>query len=385
MLRSALLEGSWSECGRVVAPREDVEALQRRRGVARDTEHRCCRPVDRYYRWVCCWFKVQPDPPLPQKTTDGRNWAATHWGLSKAQARRLWQEYQATAAYSEEDTVREFVEKFVKPRTRGTGMGLALLENQQKPLAVSVMISHAWDEHAGRFFQDIEALVEDHEHMFVCFLAIYQNEDGCGPSIAAQLGGCIDSGPFAQVIDALVPGRGHGRMLVMTNREIALYTRMWCIWEVYCAIKHDVPVSYSDRGLLYPSETASSRSARCGPPSSPMNNDERAIRQRIERLPVMGQIESVLFVCFIIVAWIYIWWMLAPDKEDEQVMGHTQAAICSFFLFSFTWCWVPSLLAALWLAVLRVCQGDGYARVDSFVRAATDTHRRQRGGLKRSS
>merc|ERR1712232_164420 len=154
------------------------------------------------------------------------------WGISKAQIRVLVSECRERKELLENDDVRTFVERCVKPRTRGTGMGMSLMLKQSHPLQVTVMISHAWDEHAGRFFEDIETHVKEDEAMVICILAIYQNEDGAGPSISEQLGGSVTRGPFADVIKDLRPqwrSPPKGRMLVITNVEIALYTRKFTL------------------------------------------------------------------------------------------------------------------------------------------------------------
>lgn len=234
----------------------------------------------------------------PQRTPTGEEVFGRRWGISKHQVREFVAECHASNAWNDADTVRDFVRKFVKPRTQGTGLGVALLLNRDAPRDVNLMISHAWDENAVRFFEDIERHTRDDENMFICFLAIYQCEDGFGPSIAEQLGSDVHSGPFAEVIEHLKPsglfaemsggwlGRSRGRMLVITCEECHLYSRLWCVWEAYVALTRHVPVEFIHRGRLFCDSTSSSRQARCGDPSQPMNADERRIRKAIENLPV---------------------------------------------------------------------------------------------------
>lgn len=224
-------------------------------------------------------------PASCQWTPLGRAVSGRDWGITKAQLRELYRASKASSQWDADHTIRDFVEKFVKPRTKGTGMGLALTLNAAQPQAVTLMVSHAWDENAGRFFDDLEAHVKEHEVVFLCFLALYQCEDGAGPSISQQLGSDIHAGPFFEVIESLQPARtfgsARGRMLVMTNEECALYTRLWCIWEAYVAATRGVPVEYTRRGRLFADATASSRTARCGDP-----RDESLIRDAIVRIPV---------------------------------------------------------------------------------------------------
>lgn len=85
--------------------------------------------------------------------------------------------------------------------TRGTGMGVALLLNRRCPQKVNLMVSHSWEENAGRFFDDLLAHMRPDEVAFVCFLALYQAEDGMGPYIIQQLGTeSIEESPFMRVM-----------------------------------------------------------------------------------------------------------------------------------------------------------------------------------------
>lgn len=203
----------------------------------------------------------------------------------------------------EGDSIRDFVTKFVEPMTRGKGMGIALLLNADAPLEVNLMISHCWDENALGFFDDLESNALESEVMFICFFSLYQNEDGWGPSIAEQLGTDIRAGPFAQVIKSFLPACGtlaaiaddeddasrdhdeddapptfRGRMLVVTNREVPLYSRLWCVWEVYNALAIDIPIDFTVRGELFDGCCPSCKFAHCDKPE-----DEQRIRVAIEQ------------------------------------------------------------------------------------------------------
>lgn len=302
----------------------------------------------------------------PQQTPAGLSVTGKMWGISKAQIRDLLSECRQREELLENDDVRTFVERCVKPRTQGTGMGMSLLLNQDKPLEVTVMISHAWDEHAGRFFEDIEEHVKEEEVLFICFLAIYQNEDGAGPSISEQLGGIITQGPFADVITNLRPRwiswgpRPHfrsppkGRMLVITNLEAALYTRMWCIWEVYIAKRSKVPIQYTSRGVLFESRDASSRHARCGRPDAPLNSDERGIRRVIESLPLLDRCEKsvvIIITCVMIVLCILL------NIATHNACAWVYSTACA-----------PTVCITIYMRSCGSRRGDPYDRIDRAVR-----------------
>jgi len=189
-------------------------------------------------------------------------------------------------------TMRDVVEKFVKPATASTGLGLALLLNAKGPLPGTVMVSHAWDESYEQF---VEALGSSGMEgpFWVCATAICQNEDGHGPSIQEQLGPSPASGPFATVL------KQSTNMLAVLTTTCDIYTRLWCVFEMWTALELDVPVDVAEyreeSRVKYGDEIVhdktfrqecqrpvSSTKARCGNPKLPMNADEIAIRHVIE-------------------------------------------------------------------------------------------------------
>eukprot|EP00927_Polykrikos_kofoidii_P068092 TRINITY_DN63489_c0_g1_i1.p1 TRINITY_DN63489_c0_g1~~TRINITY_DN63489_c0_g1_i1.p1 ORF type:complete len:1214 (+),score=137.61 TRINITY_DN63489_c0_g1_i1:164-3805(+) len=189
--------------------------------------------------------------------------------------------------YDKGMTMRDVVEQIIKPQTAGQGMGYALFLNFAKPLRARVMISHAWDE-------SYEGVINALAHsgvkgpFWICAMAIYQPEDLPEVTIARQLGPSPRRGPFATVL------RQASQMLCLLTELCNIYTRMWCVYEMFVAMEFGVQVrmvqsfAYSARlgvvDALYEqcSRPVRSQEARCGNPASPINNDERAIRREIE-------------------------------------------------------------------------------------------------------
>lgn len=124
-----------------------------------------------------------------------------HWGVTKEQCKEFIRVCKSDENWSSSFTMRDLVEYYVKPLTVGTGAGFALLRNAARPLEVNVMVSHAWGENAEEFFEAAARSVRCHDVMFICALALYQNEDGAGPSIAEQLGSSAEESPFRRVLD----------------------------------------------------------------------------------------------------------------------------------------------------------------------------------------
>lgn len=325
--------------------------------------------------WFPRWFPSTGG--RPQLTPGGMAVEAPRWGISKAQLQELLQECREDAAWDATDNVRAFVQKFVEPRTAGTGMGLALLLNHQRPREVNLMVSHSWDENAQQFFEDVVRDMFDRDVAFICFLGLYQ---GTGQDIADQLGPEILTSPFAQVIKKCAHGRG--RMLVVPNEELrrngqGLYSRMWCDLEIFFALQVGCFIQFAQgttQHHLCGAEGFSSRHARCGNPASPMNADERRIRDVIETMPVetpeqrqivvivAGSIASLCAVATSCVTW-------------EVGVQSTE------FYRRFGWVlWVgyigtlPAAVLGRWLIRKSFAHQDGYAELDEIIGKAAEFH-----------
>ena len=232
-------------------------------------------------------------------------------------------------AMPQEGTARDLVEKHIKPATAGKGVGMALLLNEHAPLRARTMVTHAWDESFEGFVKALRDHVDrtgDQGPFWICFCAIYQNEDGAGPSIAEQLGPSVEGGPFAAVIRSLkslpplaappapsdrrsgdsalsTPCAEGGIMVAVITATCDIYTRMWCIYEMFVATQTECPVvctqppvewvrSFGSLGwdessnplIVMCNSAVDSSRARCGNPANPPNADETNIRAKIESL-----------------------------------------------------------------------------------------------------
>eukprot|EP00441_Pelagodinium_beii_P034494 CAMPEP_0197633488 /NCGR_PEP_ID=MMETSP1338-20131121/9844_1 /TAXON_ID=43686 ORGANISM="Pelagodinium beii, Strain RCC1491" /NCGR_SAMPLE_ID=MMETSP1338 /ASSEMBLY_ACC=CAM_ASM_000754 /LENGTH=411 /DNA_ID=CAMNT_0043205159 /DNA_START=176 /DNA_END=1411 /DNA_ORIENTATION=+ len=154
-------------------------------------------------------------PPLPQVCDAGAVFAE-FWGISREQIGSLLQSgsddmASETGAVPERWhrswNVRTFVKEFIIPHTKGTGMGYSVLCNRGGPKRVNLMVSHSWEENTEEFLQDLYDHMTSDEIAFVCFLALYQAEDGKGPHIIEQLGTMkIEDGPFYRILCSLSDG-----------------------------------------------------------------------------------------------------------------------------------------------------------------------------------
>jgi len=206
------------------------------------------------------------------------------WGITYEQLL----EVQTLNGYNTEMSMHDVV-NMIKLMTKGTGMGYALFLNSYKPLRAKQMVSHAWGE---RYSDFVNALKDqaDTGPFWVCAFAIYQNEDIPNLTITKQLGNDFLRGPFATVLK-----QATGMIAVFTPAA-DIYTRLWCVFEMFVAVQYGVPVTFTgfnqqvrsgieniyDAIYEHGRERCNSKVARCGNPNATMNNDEIKIRKHIE-------------------------------------------------------------------------------------------------------
>lgn len=296
---------------------------------------------------------------VPQKTGSRECWA-THWGITPSQLQELLERIRQEPAWDPNHSMYTLVNDFIKPWTRGTGMGYSLLTNSQEPKEVNKMVSHAWSENAEDFLEAVCRSCNATDVLFICAFAIYQVGDEFGPSIAEQLGTRPEDSPFFLVLHNIqnkgrhagwrwrfrpflqrTPGfiamlgwliyltpvvtsnctptftqcaylRAHaedwndsglkytlhaacsfwtvavlarlllrcfhvyeGLMIVVPNRQDDLYTRLWCVYEIFVARSLGVPVVLGQ--TLASAGESSSAEAKCS-----SEDDKKRIRHDIE-------------------------------------------------------------------------------------------------------
>jgi len=307
---------------------------------------------------------------------DGTYVTACYWGITKQQVSDYFDECRKDPQWDDSDKVKFFVNKFVKPKTDGTGMGVALLFNQDDPRQINVLLSHAWQGNAKRFFEDTLHHLCDQEVAYICFLSNYQ---GSPEEIEAQLGHMITQAPFTQILQSYTCER----LLVVPNEELlkngqGLYSRLWCDWEIRVAVGEGLPINITSRNkkdyLL--GESVSSRHARCGNPSLPINDDEKNIREAIEQNhPENGKFQSIqLLIVAICVAFGPRICVLLYHRKTENYwfLGYLLGFIVGLIL----WFGVSRPARSL---LYRCIHRDGYKVLDSIIlQAATHSYEYRR-------
>lgn len=295
---------------------------------------------------------------MPQRLPDGKYVTAKYWGITWAQLSEFFDECRRDEEWDADDNVRNFVTKFVQPRTshqiRST-MGYALMVNKDHPQEVTIMISHAWDENADRFFADVLECVDKDEVAYICFLSNYQ---GTANEIDAQLGNDMKRSPFTQVIY----NPACQRMLIVPNEELkgdggGLYSRLWCDWEIKCAADAGIPIHIIPKRdtiqHLLGKYGNSSRDAKCG-----TQKDEDNIKKAIESMPPQTREFHALAFCFSMYGFII-----------ACLIWNNQAVWLGGFLGGFLLC-----IAAMWCLkdwFRRITsEEDGFAVLDSVIQGA---------------
>lgn len=205
------------------------------------------------------------------------NFGPEFWGITLEQIQGV----KDLPGYNEEMKMYDVVNTLIKPITKGKGMGYSLLLNTEKPLRAKQMVSHAWGEQYSHFVKTLQ--YSGYEGPFwVCALAIYQEDE---EAVAKQLGPSIEHGPFATVLKQATD------MIAVFTPAADIYLRMWCVFEIFIAVKLGVDIRFAGHNQQYRSgiqniydaiyehgqrRRCDSMAARCG-----NDSDEQQIREVI--------------------------------------------------------------------------------------------------------
>mmetsp|Transcript_56277 Transcript_56277/g.111856 ORF Transcript_56277/g.111856 Transcript_56277/m.111856 type:complete len:603 (+) Transcript_56277:37-1845(+) len=343
-----------------------------------DNRSEICHAYWRFRKRLRKWYiasnglrasqRVAKGGPKPQRLPDGTHVTACYWGITKQQLGDFFDECCEDPQWNDDEKVKTFVKKFVNPKTDGTGMGLALLLNQDDPKQINVLVSHAWQENTKRFFEDTLQHLRDHEVAYICFLSNYQESKA---AIDAQIGVDINQSPFTQILLSYTCKR----LLIAPNEELrekgcGLYSRLWCDWEITVAASEGLPIHITSRNnldFLLGDPPHSTRDARCGNPNLPINDDEKLIRDTIENNhPESNKYQAIrLFWVFFCVAWgPRLCVILSQDMERVHwFLGYPLGLIVGLLL-------VNGPMPLLWTHWHRLRGRDGYDVLDSIIKQA---------------
>merc|ERR1712032_344055 len=158
-------------------------------------------------------------------------WAA----ISVAQLNDLRQ--QAVVSLGEAFSIASMYDinvHLIRPACEQHGKPYAHIVNDGNLLKVQVFVSHAWAENFGEFVNSVNAAFHQwtvKPNIWICACALLQSSD---PKVVAHQVASRDprKAPFTRAL------RMAEKFLVVRNRSVDIYSRIWCYWELAAA--HEV-------------------------------------------------------------------------------------------------------------------------------------------------
>lgn len=162
-----------------------------------------------------------------------KGWGPEWWGITLEQIYNILEH----PSINFETTMRDVVRLVIKPATKDSGLGFALMRNQDKPLKARVIVSHAWDVPIGKSIQCLQNSGEEGPFWISAF-SVYQSDDH-SPTITEQLGPNPEYGPVSTVL------KGVDCLVAIVTKEYDIFTRIWCLYEISLAQKLNVNIKLS--------------------------------------------------------------------------------------------------------------------------------------------
>jgi len=127
-------------------------------------------------------------------------------------------------------SMRTVVEEVISPATsQFVNRGYARLLNECQLLPLEVFVIHCWDGGFEDFIKTVNGVFSSYAsppNLWICATALWQGGD---LRTARRPGLDPAKAPFAEAM------RRAQTVLVVRNTQVDLYTRLWCIWEMYLA------------------------------------------------------------------------------------------------------------------------------------------------------
>jgi len=140
---------------------------------------------------------------------------------------------QVESAYPDEDpSAYKVVDELIRPRTAALSCSWALMANPEG-VEVTHFVTHAWAEGVKSFCRSVLERI-DEGGIWICFLANPQSWT------SDDLGQLLGVNPFQSPF-FLALSRA-SEVLVVRNDRVNLYTRLWCVFELWAANIEGVPV-----------------------------------------------------------------------------------------------------------------------------------------------
>lgn len=136
---------------------------------------------------------------------------------------------QLKGAYRAAST-KQVVEEIIRPATEHlANRGYARLLNEGNLLFLQVFVVHSWDSGFSDFVKTVNGVFKSQEsppNLWICATALWQGGD---LRTARRPGLDPAEGQFAQAM------KRAQSVLVVRSETVDLYTRLWCVWELFLA------------------------------------------------------------------------------------------------------------------------------------------------------
>jgi hypothetical protein len=164
------------------------------------------------------------------------------WCISLRQLQDFAQEVEqelGTEAYRAASCA-DVVKKSIIEKTSAARTSYARMVNWQNLRQIDVFVSHCWGENFSAFVNSVVAALETriqaHEvNLWICCFALFQNPQY--EVVKKQVGTDLMDAPFEKAL------RFAREFLVVRNAECDMYTRAWCVFEIFRARQLDLKIT----------------------------------------------------------------------------------------------------------------------------------------------
>eukprot|EP00928_Gymnodinium_smaydae_P069095 TRINITY_DN5247_c0_g1_i2.p1 TRINITY_DN5247_c0_g1~~TRINITY_DN5247_c0_g1_i2.p1 ORF type:complete len:1474 (+),score=178.95 TRINITY_DN5247_c0_g1_i2:527-4948(+) len=144
-------------------------------------------------------------------------------------------------------SMHDVVKRFVKPQTKEARRSYACMLNRSQLKPVQIFVSHCWRERYCIFWESILDSVKSYAEMsnislWICPFALFQSDDKF--ELKQTIGNSIYDAPFEKALAKA------SEFLVVRNDTVDIYTRAWCVYEIFRAKQLGLPITVAGPSQL---------------------------------------------------------------------------------------------------------------------------------------
>jgi hypothetical protein len=193
------------------------------------------------------WNEKMPECPTNRKKSilngnhdfthvQQEGYESEYWGVTLEQIKEIKEHKR----YKKSMSFYDVVKKIIKPQTKGKGVGYALMKNQKNPQKARVMVCHSWKDNFDEFCSVLEKKKEEGPFWIYAFAMNLNTEATETPSINQD-----DDyhNPATHALLNVLNTCKH--VLAVVTDSADMYSRLWCLYEMYLATALGVPIIYA--------------------------------------------------------------------------------------------------------------------------------------------